>query len=281
MTPKAIADAGAHRVAQIKTAVASPGMTDATGAFLADFETATGAALTVAGAGDLLAQHIVTRPIFAALFAHHPRIEANPISRAMQPMLDDLGGEDAEPLAPLYEDARKRVADIGDEAEHQRAITDLYEGFFKAAMPKTVAALGIVYTPVEVVDFMLRSADQATRQSHGVGLTAEGVMVIDPFTGTGIFPVRLLQSGLIQPEDLRRKYTSELHAHEIVPLAHYIATINIEAAFHALTRGPYVPYTGIRLADTFDPDGCPTCQPRGHVLADDPGTGNTTVEVAA
>ena len=97
--------------------------------------------------------------------------------------------------------------------------------------------LGIVYTPVEVVDFIVNSADHVVRQEFGRSLSDEGVHVLDPFTGTGIFLVRLLQSALIRDTDLKRKYHGELHANELVLLAYYIAAIHIEEAFHG-RRGP-------------------------------------------
>ena len=87
---------------------------------------------------------------------------------------------------------------------------------------------GVLSTPVEIVDFILRAADDVCRQEFGYGLTDQGVHILDPFTGTGTFIVRLLESGIIRPEDLARKYTSELWANEIMLLAYYIACVNIE-----------------------------------------------------
>ncbi|SOC52616.1 hypothetical protein SAMN05660748_4082, partial [Blastococcus aggregatus] len=116
--------------------------------------------------------------------------------------------------------------------------------------PKTVSKLGIVYTPVEIVDFILRSADEVLRAEFGQGLTDEGVHVLDPFTGTGTFLVRLLQSGLIEPHDLARKYANELHANEILLLAYYIAAANIETTFEELEGTP-LPFPGLVLTDSF------------------------------
>jgi predicted helicase len=148
---------------------------------------------------------------------------------------------------------RVRAEGIDNHAGRQQVIVELYDKFFKTALPKTADALGIVYTPVEVVDFIIRAAEQAMARHLGRSLSDEGVHVIDPFVGTGTFPVRLLQSGLIKPEDLARKYTSELHANEIVLLAYYIAAVNIEAAYAELAgdTGGYQPFEGIVLVDTF------------------------------
>ena len=121
-------------------------------------------------------------------------------------------------------------------------------------MKKDADRLGIVYTPVEIVDFILASADHAVRREFGRGLNDEGVHVLDPFTGTGIFLVRLLQSALIRDGDLPRKYREELHANELVLLAYYIAAIHIEEAYHGRIGDDrtYEPFGGIVLTDTFN-----------------------------
>ncbi len=111
--------------------------------------------------------------------------------------------------------------------------------------------LGIVYTPVEVVDFIIHSVNDLLKQEFGQTLGSEGVHIIDPFTGTGTFITRLLQSGLITKEQLPHKYGKEIHANEIVLLAYYIAAINIEAVYHGIVGGKYQPFQGICLTDTF------------------------------
>ena len=131
---------------------------------------------------------------------------------------------------------------------------ELYEKFFATAMKKEADRLGIVYTPVEIVDFILASADHVAREEFGRGLSDEGVHILDPFTGTGIFLVRLLQSALLRDADLGRKYREELHANELVLLAYYIAAIHIEEAFHGRVgdNEEYEPFGGIVLTDTFN-----------------------------
>ncbi|KOR27317.1 hypothetical protein TI04_13545, partial [Achromatium sp. WMS2] len=129
---------------------------------------------------------------------------------------------------------------------------ELYDKFFRSAFPRLTEKLGIVYTPVEVVDFIIRGVDQLLHQEFGYGLEAEHVHILDPFTGTGTFVVRLLQSGLIAPAQLKRKYQYELHANEIVLLAYYIAAINIESAYHEQLAGEYASFPGVCLTDTFE-----------------------------
>lgn len=211
---------------------------------------------------DMLSQHMITKPVFDALFAEYSFAEHNPVSRVMQTMLETLEGSNLEAetlsLDKFYESVRMRAAGIDNAEGKQRIITELYERFFKLAFPRAADALGIVYTPVQVVDFILRSVDHLSREHFGKGLTDQGVHVLDPFTGTGTFITRLLASGLIEPHDLARKYASELHANEIMLLAYYIAAINIETTFHQQLvdsglddAAGYKPFDGIVLTDTF------------------------------
>ncbi|MGW3819551.1 DEAD/DEAH box helicase [Streptomyces sp. NPDC005046] len=252
---KDIAQIAERHVTRIKVALALPDKRAAFEEFLTELRATINPGVTEEAAVDMLAQHIVTKPVFEALFSSYAFTEHNPVSQAMQRMLDVLDdtGLDTETktLESFYESVRVRAEGIDNHEGRQRVIVELYDKFFKTALPKTAAALGIVYTPVEVVDFIIRSTEQALSKHFGKSLSDAGVQIIDPFVGTGTFPVRLLQSGLIKPEDLLRKYTSELHANEIVLLAYYIAAINIEAAFHEIAGGDYQPFEGIVLADTF------------------------------
>ncbi|WOI90322.1 DEAD/DEAH box helicase [Rhodococcus qingshengii] len=208
---------------------------------------------------SMLSQHLITKPVFDALFAEHDFTSHNPVSRVMQSMVDTLddSGLEAETvgLEAFYASVRVRAAEVTSAEGKQKVIAELYERFFKIGFKKQSDALGIVYTPVEIVDFILRAADAALRDSFGRGLTAQDVHVLDPFTGTGTFMTRLLQSGLINPEDLARKYANELHANEITLLAYYVAAVNIETTYHALVAqdsdDTYMPFEGIVLADTF------------------------------
>lgn len=214
---------------------------------------------------EMLAQHLITQPVFDALFEGYEFTKNNPVSKSMQKMLDvlrDSGlAKEPESLEKFYTSVRQKAkiegVDVKKAAEaRQRIIVELYDKFFRTAFPRMAERLGIVYTPVEVVDFILKSTDYTLRQEFGVGLTDRGVHVLDPFTGTGTFIVRLLQGGFIRPEHLERKFTSELHANEIVLLAYYIAAVNIEYAYHlertaSGIREPYQSFEGIVLTDTF------------------------------
>ena len=211
--------------------------------------------VTDADAVSMLSQHVITKPVFDALFEGYDFAAHNPVSRVMDSMVEVLEGNnlraETDELEGFYASVAKRADGIDNAVGKQRIITELYENFFKRAFPKQSEALGIVYTPIEIVDFILRSVDHLSKQHFGKGLSDEGVHVLDPFTGTGTFIVRLLQSGIISTHDLARKYASELHANELMLLAYYVAAINIEATYHGVMGGEYEPFEGIVLADTF------------------------------
>ena len=217
---------------------------------------------------EMLAQHLITAPVFEALFEGYDFKTHNPVAQTMELMLasleeHNLASEQAS-LDSFYASVRRRVEGVQDAEGKQRIIVELYDKFFATAFKRTVDRLGIVYTPIEIVDFILRSADQVLRAEFGQGLTDEGVHVLDGFTGTGTFITRLLASGLIEPHDLARKYASELHANEMLLLAYYIAAVNIETTYAALstpeveegvlapvTKPTYAPFPGLVLTDTF------------------------------
>lgn len=227
---------------------------DAFEAFLAEIRDDLNDSITAGEAIEMLAQHLITKPVFDALFEGYEFTANNPVSRALDGVLSVLERQnlekEAESLERFYGSVRIRAAGIDNATAKQRIVVELYDTFFKTAFPKLAQRLGIVYTPVEIVDFIIKSVDEVLREEFGQSLSSEGVHIIDPFVGTGTFVTRLLQSGLISPEDLPRKFASEIHANEIVLLAYYIAAINIEAAYHEVA-GDYAPFPGICLTDTF------------------------------
>jgi len=204
---------------------------------------------------EMLAQHLITKPVFDALFDGYSFTQNNPVSKAMQKVLDVLEDhhleKETDTLQQFYESVKTRASGITEVSAKQRIIVELYDKFFRNAFPKMTERLGIVYTPVEVVDFIIHSINDILTQEFGQILGSRNVHIIDPFTGTGTFITRLLQSGLISKEDLAYKYQNEIHANEIVLLAYYIAAINIEQVYHDLMGEDYVPFNGICLTDTF------------------------------
>lgn len=257
---KSVAEIAARHVDRINILIEDPESDKAKAfeRFLEELRATINPGVTREDAIDMLAQHLITKPVFDAIFGSYEFSDHNPVSQTMQRMLDTLEdqalGKELETLESFYANVRLRAEGIDNHEGRQKVITELYERFFKTALPKTADAFGIVYTPIPVVDFILRATNQALQRHFDASLTDQGVQVLDPFTGTGTFIVRLLQSGLIEPDDLLRKYTSELHANEILLLAYYIAAINIEAAFHQTQDGEdpgYIPFDGIVLTDTF------------------------------
>ena len=225
--------------------------------FVAGLQRNINPSITEDQAVEMLGQHIITQPIFEALFEDYSFAQNNPVSTAMQQMLDKLEeenlAEDSAKLTRFYESVRKRAADIDNAEGKQRIIIELYDKFFKTAFPKMVDQLGLVYTPIEIVDFIIHSVNEVLKWEFDRTLSDENVHILDPFTGTGTFMTRLLQNDLISPDDLSRKYREELHANEIVLLAYYIAAVNIENAYHDRLREKrdYEAFQGIVLTDTF------------------------------
>ncbi|WP_375682156.1 DEAD/DEAH box helicase family protein, partial [Bartonella sp. CE47NXGY] len=176
---------------------------------------------------EMLAQHLVTRPVFNALFEGHQFVQENPVSCALQRVLNALDKvtpkEESQDLKNISKSVQFYTRGITTLEAQQSLIVELYNEFFRYAFPRTVEKLGIVYTPIEVVDFIIHSVDDVLRNEFGKSLGARGVSILDPFTGTGTFITRLLQSNLIKPEDMEYKYRYDIHANEIVLLAYYIA----------------------------------------------------------
>ena len=254
-------------IERINTILANPQNTQERSvfnAFLNELRDDLNNAITENEAVEMLAQHLITKPVFDALFANDNFTQHNPMSQAMQKVVDifeqkNLATETKQ-LNDFYESIQFRVKNIQSPEGKQKIIKELYDSFFNKAFPKMAERLGIVYTPVEVVDFIIRSVEDVLNNEFNASLADKGVQIIDPFTGTGTFITRLLQSGIIPPEKLPLKY-HEIHANEIVLLAYYIAAINIESVYHALlsenvansneNSTAYQPFEGICLTDTF------------------------------
>ncbi|WKD30223.1 DEAD/DEAH box helicase family protein [Halomonas sp. KG2] len=217
---------------------------------------------------EMLAQHLITKPVFDALFEEYSFAKHNPMSQAMQQVLDKLQehslDKERSTLESFYASVKMRAEGINSAEGKQRIIVELYDKFFANAFPRMTDRLGIVYTPIEVVDFILHSVENILKTEFNSSMADENVHILDPFTGTGTFITRLLQSGIIPADRLPHKYKHEIHANELVLLAYYIAAINIEATYHGILTGnvsgdkddlifepEYEPFTGICLTDTF------------------------------
>ena len=208
---------------------------------------------------EMLAQHIVIKPVLDELFRGFPFTEQNPIAKGLSDMLQKLDAEGLtktnQDLRGFYQSVEFRMQNVTTVEDRQKVIVDLFDRFFKVAFPKQQDKLGIVYTPIEVVDFINHSVNDILKKEFGSSLGSHGVHIMDPFTGTGTFITRMMQSPeLIAPQELEHKYRHELHAQEILPLAYYVASINVEAVYHDLMGKDASLYERNRivvLTDTF------------------------------
>lgn len=215
--------------------------------------------ISEADAIEMVAQHMITLPVFDALFGDFQFAKSNPVSIAIDEFLQRLAGHgvgemsdsDRKSLDDLYASVSRRAKMVRSDNGRQALIKNLYEDFFKAAFKSTTEKLGIVYTPDEIVNYILHATDRVLRREFGKSLADEGVHVLDPFAGTGTFIARLIEDEELMPlEALPHKYAHELHSNEILLLAYYIMVVNIEYAYHART-GEYREFEGALLCDTF------------------------------
>lgn len=206
---------------------------------------------------EMIAQHMITMPVFDALFGDFEFAKSNPVSIAIDGFLSTLSeyrieeASDAKVLDDVYASVRRRAAMVRTDTARQQLIRDLYEQFFKVAFEKTSQKMGVVYTPTEIIDYILRETDRVLKREFGKSLADDGVHILDPFAGTGSFMAHLIESDLIPDDKLEHKYRHEMHSNEILLLAYYIMTINIEYAYHERMGGAYVPFEGGVLTDTF------------------------------
>lgn len=206
---------------------------------------------------QMIAQHIITVPVFDALFGDFEFAKSNPVSIAIDAFLATLSehrieeASDAEVLDDVYASVRRRAAAIQSDAARQQLIRDLYEKFFKVAFKATSEKMGVVYTPTEIIDYILRETDRVLKREFGKSIADDGVHILDPFAGTGSFMAHLIESDLIPDDKLEHKYRHEIHSNEILLLAYYIMTVNIEYAYHSRMGGGYAPFEGAVLTDTF------------------------------
>ena len=229
--------------------------------FIKALQTTLNPAVDRNAAVEMLAQHMLTAPLFEAMFPDHSFSKQNPVSRAMNTIVEMLASHsmfenERTSLDAFYQAMIERIEAVHTLAGKQEIMRTLYDRFFSQAFPSMSERLGIVFTPVEVVDFIIRSADDAMRTAFNQTLADPGVAIIEPFAGTGTFVARLLQLGVIPPEALERKYLQEIFANEVVLLSYYIASINIEQVYHQVRAEQgvdegYVEFPGMTLTDTF------------------------------
>ena len=255
--------ARAH-IAQIEAAVAEDSVArEAMGSFLGSLRDSLNPGISEQAAVEMVAQHMVTLPVFDALFGDYAFAKTNPVSVAIEEFLGalkghgvgDLSDDDARSLRELYASVARRASFCRTDSNRQALIKDLYNDFFSKAFTRTSEKLGIVYTPIQIVDYMLHATNRMLQREFGRRLCDEGVHILDPFSGTGSYMAQLVSDPELMPLDkLPHKYAHELHSNEILLLAYYIMVVNVEYAYHSRVGGGYVPFAGAVLTDTFQMD---------------------------
>lgn len=205
---------------------------------------------------NMLSEHIVTLPVLKAIFNENSMIDLNPVTQIMESMVKKLKGLESEikALEPFYDSVRKTVAGVTSKEGRQEIIRKLFEKFFKYALPSSAEKFGIVYTPIEIVDFIINSVSDVLKNEFNESIANKGVKILDPFTGTGTFIVRVLdklKSLGISDEDFTHKYNHDIWTNEIMLLAYYISLINIEDTYGKIV-GKFSPFNHDVLTDTFE-----------------------------
>ena len=234
----------------------NPAFREAAKRFLKHAQEAINPRLTDADVREMLIQHVLTEEIFAKVFDDSDFHRKNNVAHALYVLEETFftGGlkrDTLKGLEPYYAAIRAAAAQIGSHQEKQTFLKVIYENFYKVYNAKAADRLGVVYTPGEIVRFMIDGADWLCEQHFGKSLIDRDVEILDPATGTGTFICELLERFRGQPVKLARKYREELHANEVAILPYYVANLNIEATYAAIT-GEYEEFANLCFVDTLD-----------------------------
>ena len=210
--------------------------------------------VSAADVREMLLQHILTKDIFLRVFDERQFHEENNIARQLEALeltffTGDIRRNAMERLRAYYGAVGRAADEIADYAEKQQFLKAVYEEFYKVYNPKAADRLGVVYTPNEIVDFMIRGTDHLLRKHFGRGLADDNVQILDPATGTGTFVTNLIN--YLPLDRLEHKYLKEMHANEVAILPYYIANLNIEYTFKERT-GRYLEFPNLCFVDTLD-----------------------------
>ncbi|MDD2535680.1 MAG: N-6 DNA methylase [Macromonas bipunctata] len=234
----------------------------AASAFLAQAQEAINPTLTADNVREMLIQHILTEEIFAKVFDDSDFHQHNNVARELYRLeaaffTGALKKKTLKGLEPYYAAIRAAAAQIGSHSEKQTFLKVIYENFYKVYNTKAADRLGVVYTPNEIVRFMIEGTDWLCERHFGKHLIDQGVDILDPATGTGTYICELLEHFRGQPKKLAHKYAHELHANEVDILPYYVANLNIEATYAAIT-GDYTEFPNLCFVDTLDNVGLHT-----------------------
>ena len=212
--------------------------------------------VTDADIREMLIQHILTEDIFARVFGNDDFHRDNNVAKALYDLermffRGDVKQRTLHALEPYYAAIRSTAALIQSHSEKQGFLKAIYENFYKVYNPKAADRLGVVYTPNEIVRFMVQGADWLCEKHFNKSLIDRDVEILDPATGTGTFIVELLEHFRGRPAKMKYKFLNELHANEVAILPYYVANLNIEATYAAIT-GEYAEFPNLCLVDTLD-----------------------------
>lgn len=232
--------------------------------FLNHAKEAINPSLTEADVREMLIQHVLTEEIFSKVFGEDDFHHQNNVAKELYKLegtffTGDLKKRTLRGLDAYYAAIRSAAAQIGSHQEKQTFLKVIYENFYKVYNKKAADRLGVVYTPNEIVRFMIESADWLCEKHFGKNLIDREVEILDPATGTGTFITELLEHFRGQPAKLKHKYLQELHANEVAILPYYVANLNIEATYAAIT-GHYLEFPNLCFVDTLDNVGLHTAK---------------------
>ena len=213
-----------------------------------------GPAVSEADVREMLLQHILTQDIFQRVFAEVQYHSENNIARQMSALertffTGDVRRQAIDRLRAYYGAIGRAADEIAEYSEKQKFLKAVYEDFYKAYNPAAADRLGVVYTPNEVVDFIIRGTDHLLQKHFGRSLADDNVQILDPATGTGTFVTSLID--YLPADRLEYKYLHEIHANEVAILPYYIANLNIEYSYRERT-GKYLEFPNLCFVDTLD-----------------------------
>ena len=232
----------------------NPRYREAATAFLDLCRKTIGPAVSSADVCEMLLQHILTKDIFLSIFKEDQFHRENNVARQLEGLegtffKGDVRRDSIDRLRAYYGVIGRAADEIADYAEKQQFLKAIYEDFYTAYNPAAADRLGVVYTPNEVVDFIIRGADHLLQKHFGKTLADDNVQILDPATGTGTFITNLINH--LPADRLERKYRNEIHANEVAILPYYIANLNIEYTYQQRT-GRYLEFPNLCFVDTLD-----------------------------
>ena len=245
---------GNLRAAVLAAEADNSGYQDAAAGFLTLCRQTISPEVSDAEVREMLLQHILTKDIFLRVFAEDQFHRENNIARQLDALeqtffTGDVRRQAIDRLRTYYGAIGRAADEIADYAEKQQFLKAIYEDFYTAYNPAAADRLGVVYTPNEIVDFIIRGADWLLSQHFGRRLADEQVQILDPATGTGTFITSLIN--YLPAERLEYKYHNEIHANEVAILPYYIANLNIEYTYKERT-GQYLEFRNLCFVDTLD-----------------------------